>query len=320
MYTDIPLKRLTLLRAADLLPLLGVPAAEVISVESLELPTSAHRLDNVLTMRSGQGTSFLHVIEWQGYEDPTLLWRFANYLSWLGLHYRDQAITGTIIYLNPASDVGDCIRQVVDTQVLLEWPIHCIRLWQVDARVAVASGKLGLVVLSPLMDHADETLVEAAIVQILSQANRTQQADLLSILGVFAEPFLDVRRFIERIGKEKLMASELINYLLSDKLAELEERLQHEHATELSRVEQSRLEAERARLQLEAEQVVQAQLHAFQLAIEDALIARFPNAPVTIIGELRRITDPTRLHDVLVATVRATDLESLTQAVRQLAA
>ncbi len=69
MQTDIPLKRLTLLRAADLLPLLGAPHARVVAVESLELPASATRLDNVLRLRSAQGQEYLHVIEWQGYHD-----------------------------------------------------------------------------------------------------------------------------------------------------------------------------------------------------------------------------------------------------------
>lgn len=52
MQTDIPLKRLTTLRAHDLLPLLASEEATVIAVEALELPASATRLDNVLRLRS----------------------------------------------------------------------------------------------------------------------------------------------------------------------------------------------------------------------------------------------------------------------------
>ncbi|MFL5802094.1 MAG: hypothetical protein ACJ8CR_10190 [Roseiflexaceae bacterium] len=63
MQTDIPLKRLTLLRPADLLPLLGATAAEVLAVESLELPASATRLDNVLRLHSVRGQEYLHVVE-----------------------------------------------------------------------------------------------------------------------------------------------------------------------------------------------------------------------------------------------------------------
>lgn len=49
MQTDIPLKRLTLLRAADLLPLFGLPQGELIAVETLEFPASATRLDVAIT-------------------------------------------------------------------------------------------------------------------------------------------------------------------------------------------------------------------------------------------------------------------------------
>lgn len=66
MQTDIPLKRLTALRANDLLPLLASAEATVIAVETLELPASATRLDNVLRLRSVGGQEYLHVIEWQG--------------------------------------------------------------------------------------------------------------------------------------------------------------------------------------------------------------------------------------------------------------
>ena len=61
MQIDIPLKRLMLLRAADLLPLFGLSQGELIAVETLELPASATRLDNVLRVRSpaGQGSCTL---------------------------------------------------------------------------------------------------------------------------------------------------------------------------------------------------------------------------------------------------------------------
>jgi hypothetical protein len=54
--TDLPLKTLTASRAADLLPLLGIPDAEVIGFESLELPAIATRLDTTLRLRTRQGT------------------------------------------------------------------------------------------------------------------------------------------------------------------------------------------------------------------------------------------------------------------------
>ena len=320
MYTDIPLKRLTLLRAADLLPLLGLPNTQVLSVETLELPKNAQRLDNVLTLRSTQGTDFLHVIEWQGYEDAALLWRFAGYLAWIGQEYPDKIITGTIIYLNKRSDVGDTIRQTVDDHVLLEWPIHCIRLWQQDAHAALASGKVGLAVLSPLMHDATETLVQTAMLQILNQTTRPQQADLLSILAIFAEPILDVKRLIEGIGKERFMASDLISYLMEDKLAEIQTKLKLEYQSNIAQLEAeqadriAQLEAEQAKQAEQAQrEAEQAHIRGFQSAIEEAISIRFPNAPIALINEVRRITQLTNLHRLLVETIRAADLATFQQ-------
>lgn len=75
MHTDLPLKRLTILRAADLLSLLGVPAAQVEDVVVRDLPMQKRALDTILRIRSPQGQSYLHILEWQGYYDAAALWR-----------------------------------------------------------------------------------------------------------------------------------------------------------------------------------------------------------------------------------------------------
>src|SRR5207247_1706875 len=147
---------------------------------TLELPASATRLDNVLRLRSPQGQEYLHVVEWQGYHDPAVLWRFAGYLAWLGQRYPNSAVAGTLIYLTPADDAGDLLRQEVDGRGVLDWRVPCVRLWEQDAPAALASGNLGLTVLSPLMQNASEALVEQAITTVMSQASLSQQADLLS--------------------------------------------------------------------------------------------------------------------------------------------
>lgn len=294
MQTDIPLKRLTLLRPADLLPLLGSPDAQVLAVETLELPASATRLDNVLRLRSPQGQEYLHLVEWQGYHDPTVLWRVAGYLAWLGQRSPQLAITGTLIYLTPTDDAGTTIRQVVDGQVALEWPVHCVRLWEQDAPTALASGKLGLTVLSPLMRNASASLVEQAVATLLSQAALPQQADLLSILGVFAEPLLARDRFVRLVGKDKLMASDLLSYLVEEKLAEVKEA----QAAELAAARE-------------------ATLRQWQQTLEEAVIARFPNAPLVLAHDIRRVTNAPQLQQLIVTVIRATDLAEFEQALAQ---
>lgn len=75
MKTDIPLKRVTRLQPADLLSLLHTTDAEVLGVETLELPSSRTSLDTVLRLRQADGTEYLHLIEWPGSPDPVVLWR-----------------------------------------------------------------------------------------------------------------------------------------------------------------------------------------------------------------------------------------------------
>ncbi len=161
--TDIPLKRLTALCGADLLPLLGAPDATLIEVVSQELPATARRLDTVLRIRSPQGQVYLQVIEWQAYPDPAVLWRLAWYMAWLGQQEPTTPILGTVIYLSSDSDAGDTLDRTIDGLPHQIWQFQCIRLWELDAVAAVATQVAGLAVLSPLMRNASAELVEVAI-------------------------------------------------------------------------------------------------------------------------------------------------------------
>jgi predicted transposase YdaD len=281
MQTDIPLKRLTSLRAHDLLPLLNIADASVVAVETLELPASATRLDNVLRLRSAGGQEYLHVVEWQGYPDTAVLWRLAGYLAWLGQRERDHAVVGTVIYLSPAADAGDTLRQTVDGRDLLIWPFPAVRLWELDALAAVEQGSIGLAVLSPLMRGATAELVEQVVVQVLDQAPLTQQADLLSILGVFAEPLIALEAFVRLVGKEKLMASDLITYLVDEKVAEV---------------------VAEAVAEVEREYVKDA-----QDAVEDIVTLRFPNTSAVLVRNIRSVTDRERLTVLRRALLQAAD-------------
>lgn len=276
MRTDIPLKRLTELCSTDLLSLFGVPDATVRRVDTLELPARAERLDTVLTLTSPGGQDYLLVVEWQGYRDPTVLWRLAGYCAWVGQRHPSRAVLGAVVYLTPLADMGDALTQQVDGVALQTWTVRVVRLWEFDAPTAVAQGNLGLVVLSPLMQQASASIVEQAIERIMQTATPAQQADLLAILGVFAEPYMPATDFVARVGKEYLMASDLVSYLMEEQTTQYVEDL--------------------------------------QATLEATIAARFPDAPLSLAATIRQITQPDQLHQLIVAVVRAPDLTAITQA------
>ncbi|MCU0491171.1 MAG: hypothetical protein MUD01_06270 [Chloroflexaceae bacterium] len=303
MKTDLPLKRLTRVCPQDILALAGLTGVEVLGVETLELPASKKSLDTVLRLRDASGHEFLHLIEWQGYPDKDFLWRTLWYAAWLGQGRNKVTVRVTVIYLTPGSDMGDTISQ--DVGEVGGWQVRfsCVRLWQLDAATALASGVPGLVTLSPLMAGATATMVEQAAQLLLSQVAPPAQSELLAALGIFAEPLFEAERFLQLVTRERLMASDLISLLTADMEKEIEA-----------------LEQERASL-LQENTVLHEQLYQrLQLAVEDIVAARFPNAPLLLSRQLRQITDPDRLQNLIHMVAVAPDLAEIERLVSSTAA
>ena len=340
METDIPLKDLTLACASDLLALLGSPGATLIEAYSLELPASASRLDTVLHLRSPLGTEYLHLVEWQGYRDPRFLQRVLYYWIWLILN-RTLPVLVTIVYLKPGDDTGDTFRLVLDGREYFSVPFHRVRLWQEDAAAAIASGRPGLAVLSALMAGSDAAAVEeAAGVVLRAEPDPVKQASLLGILGVFAEAFMAPEQLERILGRERLMESKLLEYLMREKTAEFAQRLAEARA-EAERAEAERVEAERAvrereravrereraererereRERAERERAERERTRAnFEQAVEDAMISRFPAAPLALAATMREIRDPEQLLQLHRAILTAPDQATAEQAIRELA-
>ncbi|MGH2409085.1 MAG: hypothetical protein ACRDGS_01835 [Chloroflexota bacterium] len=318
MRTDIPLKTLTTLRARDLLPLFGVLDATVVDVETLELPSSSTSLDTVLRLRDAGGMEYLHLVEWQGYHDPLFLWRAMGYLGWLGVHRQERPIGATLVYLHPTDDVGDRLAEEVAGPESWGAYFRVVRLWEHDAEAAVASGRTGLAVLSPLMRGASARLVEQAADVVLGQASSPrQQADLLSILSVFSEPLIDSRRLIQIVGKEQLMASDVLSILVEEKVAEARKEMIAEFQARYEQ-EQARLaeEQEQARIEQEQAELYRARV-SFEDAVTDVLITRFPTVPVSHLATIREIHDVVRLQGLHHALLRAADQEAAEQILRQ---
>lgn len=296
MQTDIPLKIVAEYCPADLLHLLGVEDTAVLAVESLELPASATRLDSLLRLRSAQGAIYLHLIEWQGYPDPLLLWRVLGYITWLALHRDERPILVTIVYLTSQADVGDVLRQELDGQEVQAVRFHVVRLWEQDAQAAFATGRVGLAVLSPLMRGATQELVSQAAQLVIREAPQDRQADLLSILGVFAEPLINPAQYVQMMGRERLMESKLLELLVQEKEAEMRER-------------EARREAEMGVREAQREESLRMTLKG---AIEGVIIARFPSAPVAILKPIQDVQDTDRLTQILLGVSQAQDQDGLT--------
>ena len=338
METDIPLKVLAETRAADLLPLLGVAGAHVLRVRSIELPATAKRLDTLLSLRSPAGQRYRLLVEWQGYRDPLLLWRVLEYLARLGPQGADEEgpLLVVIIYVDKRADIGNRLVQVLDGAEVLPITFSCVRLWEQDAAAAVGSGLAGLAALSPLMGGATTELVEQAARLVLSATEPgKEQADLLSVLGILAEGLLAAPRFERLIGKERLMASSLMEYLYKDKLEEVAQvyaaervaaqaALDAERAAERSAA-QAALDAERAAAQAAlaqawaAEHARATELAAATLlqAIQDMLAVRFPQTPVASVAPLSRVRDLDRLQVVFRAVLGATNQAEAEEALRE---
>jgi predicted transposase YdaD len=312
VQTDVPLKTLTQLCPADVLALLGAAGATVLGVESLELPTTATAVDTLLRLHSPQHGTYLHLLEWQGYRDPLFLWRLLGYLAWLGQNRPERPLAASVVYLHPGDDTGDTLHQEVPG--LGGWSVrfHVVRLWEQDAQAALASGRPGLAVLSPLMRGATAELVEQAAQVVLAETPADQrQADLLTILGILGEDLMDTARYVRLLGKERLMASKLISYLAEDLVAERTAALQRQAAEERAAL-QRQVAEERAALQRQ----VAEERAALVEAITDAVAVRFPDAPIGPIAALGQLHDAERLRVTLRAVLRATDQREVEAALR----
>jgi predicted transposase YdaD len=280
MQTDLPLKRLTQLCPGDLLPLLGAPEAEVVAVESLELPASKSSLDTLLRLRQPDGTEYLHLVERQGYRDPQFLWRTLGYLSWLGQNRRERPILATVIYLHPGDDVGDTLEQGTPGMAYWIASIHSVRLWTLDAAKAVASDAPGLAVVSPLMDRVTPALVEQAADIVLRRVEPANQDELLTVLGIFAEGVITPENLERIISRERVMASTFIRHIFQEEFSALEAESQRREAMNLDRLRRG---------------------------TEDIVAVRFPNTPIGIVRIVQQISDPDALLDLQRVLLRAAD-------------
>ncbi|NJN66467.1 MAG: hypothetical protein HC884_07000 [Chloroflexaceae bacterium] len=268
-------------------------------------------------MRRPGGQDYLLIVEWQGYRDLLVLWRVVSYVALLSQQPHGLPVVGVLVYLTPSCDVGETVRLSFDERVGLEWRVPCVRLWEHDAPAALASGNLGLTILSPLMRHASAELVEQATTRVLQEAPVAQQADLLSILGAFAEPLIEPQRFVRMVGKEQLMSSDLLSYLMAEKEAEFLKK-----EAELKGVleaERARYEADQAELLAREKERTLSHLLELQQILADTVVTRFPQAPLALVNDIHRVRNPVQLRVLISAALRAPELGEFERQLHQAA-
>lgn len=199
-----------------------------------------------------------------------------------------------------------------------------------------------MLALTPLLAGATTELVETAVQRLLTEAPPAIQNELLAALGMLAEPLLDTERFLRLVTKERLMQTDLITYLMKDKelafaereaafaaeKATLEARLAAEAQREAALLQEKATLEERLAAQAQAalaerlaaetaqrEALLAAEQErlrsSLQQAVEDAISARFADAPLILTRRIRAIADPQRLQALIPAVITAPDLAAV---------
>jgi hypothetical protein len=152
---------------------------------------------------------------------------------------------------------------------------------------------------------------------------------LLSILATFADPVMGAEQLMQLVGKERIMESNIWNTLLAevmeDKEAEIEQRFEQKleeqrHALEEQKhalEEQRHAIEEQYKAQEEQYKAKEAELMAritrteqdFHHALEEALMARFPQAPLALLREVRQVSQPSHINDLIVTLVTVQNVE-----------
>jgi len=212
-----------------------------------------------------------------------------------------------------------------------------------------------LCALSPLMAGASEQVVLQALDTILRTATPPQQSNLLSILTTFSEPWVSTEHILQLVGKERLMESKIWNTLLAEAMDDIKARVVEETETEFAQklasieaeyqakvaeykaeVEERTAEAEKRTAEVEertaeaeertaeaeaykaqAEQAARLHINDMQQALENALITRFPQAPVRLMRDIRQLSQSSQFNDLIIALVAVQDEEEFEQKLQE---
>jgi predicted transposase YdaD len=207
--TDRTIKVLFERLGQSLLPFVGErqPGVRLTAVEIVELPVPSCRIDSVLRLERDGFVWYRH-LEFQAGPDPDMPRRCFEYNSGLILHYNAAVLT-TVLYLLPGSDrdAQDAYRLYIGDQVAYEWRFDVVRLWEIDAELALDGGQAGPLALVPLLRGGDETAKVLAAIRILDALPKPESSKAMSTLLDLAGQRYDRATFLNVLGKDRVMQS-----------------------------------------------------------------------------------------------------------------
>ena len=204
MDADQPLKVLFQTRPRDLLPITGDEGARVLSARVLELTAAKRSVDLVLFLKR-RGARYVRHVEFQARHRADLALRCFEYATRLVAKLRLPVLT-TVVYLKPPAPRELVFREMLAGAVVHERRFEVVRLWELDAREALALGPGGAALVG-LLDRTDLQVIGKASRQIRRQAPQAQHPDLLAILQSLSEGRYTARQLARVIPEEVVMKS-----------------------------------------------------------------------------------------------------------------
>jgi hypothetical protein len=134
-------------------------------------------------------------------------------------------------------------------------------------------------------------VVLQALDTILRTASPPQQSNLLSILTTFSEPWVSTEHILQLVGKERLMESKIWNTLLAEAMGEAKAEIKAEAKAEAM------------------DEATKLHINDMQQTLENALITRFPQAPVRLMRDIRQLSQSSQFNDLIIALVAVQDVE-----------